>query len=89
MTILRLWGSSKQAHIASAVPIQPSMLPFLLNSGTTENKCLALVRCNPALRPCFALGWLFTVDEVSVWWSDSSDDDVSGTVQHLLMRECL
>ena len=89
MTILWLWGSAKQAHIALAVPIQPSTLPFPLNSGTAENKCLALIRRNPALRPYFALGWLFTVGEVSVWWSDSSDDDVSGTVRRLLMRECL
>ena len=89
MTTLRSWGSAKQAHIALAVPILPSTLPFPLNSGTAENKCLASVRFNPALRPYFALGRLFTVGEVSVWWSDSSDDDVSGTVQHLLVHECL
>ena len=89
MTILQSWGSAKQAHIALAVPMQPSMLPFPLNSGTAENKCLALIRCNPTLRPYFALGRLFTVDEVSVWWSDSSDNGVSGTVQCLLMCECL
>ena len=89
MTILRSWGSAKQALIALAVPIQPSTLPFPLNSGTAENKCLASIRRNPTLHPYFALGWLFMVDEVSVWWSDSSDDGVSGTVQHLLMRECL
>ena len=89
MTTLRLWGSAKQEHNALAVPIQPSMLPFPLNSGTAENKCLAPVSCNPALGPYFALGWLFTVGEVSIWWSDSSDDGVSGTLQRLLVRECL
>ena len=85
--LMVLWIS--QAHIASAVSIQSSMLPFPLNSGTTENKCLVLVKRNPALRPYFALGWLFMMDEVPVCWSDSSDYGVSGTVQCLLVHECL